>query len=140
MNITSYKHTYIKLYAISIIVRFNYLHGARSASGELIGNLASLGYGKIKSGKNQQNCSVHRTLCPVTLGDFSRRLLVYHAMKEKQHVYNCIMYFIQYYVSHSIEPALKINVSKLFVFDVFFVVDIIHTFYLQSIYFLSSKY
>ena len=102
-------------FAISIIVRFNYLHGARSASGELIGNLAkvSLGYGKIRSRKNEQNCSVHRTLCPVTLRDFSRRLLVYLAMKEKQPVYNYILYFIQYYVSHSIEPALKINVSKL---------------------------
>ena len=66
---------------------------------------------------------------------------MYHPMKEKQPVYNCILYFIQYYVSHSTEPALKINVSKLFVFDVFlFVVDIVHTFYLQSIYFLSSKY
>ena len=32
-------HTYIKTYAISIIVRYNYLHGARSTSGELIGNL-----------------------------------------------------------------------------------------------------
>ena len=35
------------------------------------------------------------------------------------HVYNCILYFIQYYVLHCIDPALKINVSKLFVFDVF---------------------
>ena len=77
----------------------------------------------------------------MTLGDFSQRLLMYHPMKEKQPVYNCILYFIQYYVSHSTEPALKINVSKLFVFDVFlFVIDIVHTFYLQSIYFLSSKY
>ena len=77
----------------------------------------------------------------MTLGDFSRRLLVYHVMKEKQPVYNCILYFIQYYVSHCIDTALKINVSKQFVFDVFlFVVDVIHTFYLQSIYFLSSKY
>ena len=56
----------------------------------------------------------------MTLGDFSRRLLVYHVMKEKQPVYNCILYFIQYYVSHCIDPALKINVSKLFVFDVFY--------------------
>ena len=56
----------------------------------------------------------------MTLGDFSRRLLAYHPMKEKQPVYNCILYFIQYYVSHSTETALKINVSKLFVFDVFY--------------------
>ena len=77
----------------------------------------------------------------MTLGDFSRRLLVYHVIKEKQPVYNFILYFIQYYVSHSIDPALKINVSKLFVFDVFlFFVDVVHTFYLQSIYFLSSTY
>ena len=45
MNITTYKRTYIKIYAISIIVRFNYLHGARSASGELIGNLAKVSLG-----------------------------------------------------------------------------------------------
>ena len=65
---------------------------------------------------------------------------MYHPMKEKQPVYNCILYFIQYYVSHSTEPALKINVSKLFVFDVFYLslILFIH-FYLQSIYFLSSK-
>ena len=57
------------------------------------------------------------------------------------YVYNCILYFIQYYVLHCIDPVLKINVSKLFVLDVFlFVVDVIHTFYLQSINFLSSKY
>ena len=49
--------------------------------------------------------------------------------------------FIQYYVSHCIDLALKINFSKLFVFYVFlFVVDVVHTFYHQSIYFLSSKY
>ena len=76
----------------------------------------------------------------MTLGDFSRRLLVYHAMKEKQPVYNCILYFIQYYVSHSIEPALKINVSKLFVFDAFLsLISFIHfifkvfTFYHQRL-------
>ena len=58
-------------------------------------------------------------------------------MKEKQPVYNCVLYFIQY----SIEPALKINVSKLFVFDVFYLssISFIHfifkvfTFYHQSI-------
>ena len=55
----------------------------------------------------------------MTLGDFSHRLLVYHVMKEYQPVCNCILYFIHYCVSHSIDPALKINVSKLFVFDVF---------------------
>ena len=51
MNITTYKYTYIKTYVISIIVRYNYLHGVQSASGELIGNLVkvSLGYGKIRS-------------------------------------------------------------------------------------------
>ena len=77
----------------------------------------------------------------MTLGDFSRRLLMYHPMKEKQPVYNCILYFIQYYVSYSTEPALKINVSKLFVFDVFYLslILFIHfifkvfTFYHQSI-------
>ena len=76
----------------------------------------------------------------MTLGDFSRRLLVYHVMKEKQPVYNFILYFIQYYVSHSIDPALKINDSKLFVFDVFYLslMSFIHsifkvfTFYHQS--------
>ena len=49
-------------------------------------------------------------------------------MKEKQPVYNCILYFIQYYVSHSTDLALKINVSKLFVFDVFYLslVSFIH--------------
>ena len=35
------------------------------------------------------------------------------------HVYNCILYFIQYYVLHCIDPSLKINVSKLFVFYAF---------------------
>ena len=45
MNITTYKHTYIKTYAISIIVRYNYRHGARSASGELIGNLVTVSLG-----------------------------------------------------------------------------------------------
>ena len=77
----------------------------------------------------------------MTLGDFLHRLLVYHVMKEKQPVYNCILYFIQYYVSHSIDPALKINVSILFVFDVFYLslMSFIHsifevfTFYHQSI-------
>ena len=59
-------------------------------------------------------------------------------MKEKQPVYNCILYFTQYYVSHSIDPALKINVSKLFVFDVFYLSFIhsifkVFTFYHQSI-------
>ena len=43
--ITKYKRTYIKIYAISIIVRFNYLHGARSASGELIGRLVKVSLG-----------------------------------------------------------------------------------------------
>ena len=94
MNITTYKRTYIKIYAISIIVRFNYFHGARSASGELIGNLVKVSIGRVKPG--QQNCSVHRTLCPVTLGDFSRRLLVYNAMKEKQ-LY-CILFSIMYHI------------------------------------------
>ena len=42
---TTYKRTYIKIYAISIIVRFNYLHGARSASGELIGSLVKVSLG-----------------------------------------------------------------------------------------------
>ena len=57
------------------------------------------------------------------------------------HVYNCLLYFIQYYnILHFIDPALKINVSKLFVFDFLFVVDVSHIFYLQSIYFLSSKF
>ena len=53
MNITTYKHTCIKTYAISIIGRYNYLHGARSTSGELIWNLfkVSLGSGKIRSCK-----------------------------------------------------------------------------------------
>ena len=45
MNITTYKHTYIKTYAISIIVSYNYLHGAWSASGELIGNLLKVSLG-----------------------------------------------------------------------------------------------
>ena len=66
---------------------------------------------------------------------------MYHPMKEKQPVYNCILYFIKYYVSHSTEPALKKNVSKLFVFDVFYLslILFIHfifkvfTFYHQSI-------
>ena len=77
----------------------------------------------------------------MTLGDFSRRLLVYHVIKEKQPVYNCILYFIQHYVSQSVDPALKINVSKLLVFDVFYLLlmSFIHsiskafTFYHQSI-------
>ena len=56
----------------------------------------------------------------MTLGDFLHRLLVYHVMEEKQPVCNCILYFIQYYVSHSIHSALKINVSNFFVFDVFY--------------------
>ena len=76
----------------------------------------------------------------MTLGDFLRRLLVYHVMKKKP-VYNCLLYFIQYYVSHSTDPALKINVSKLFVFVVFYLslMSFIHfifkvfTFYHQSI-------
>ena len=47
---------------------------------------------------------------------------------------------VQFYtVLHCIDPALKINVSKLFVLMFLFVVDVVHTFYLQSIYFLSSK-
>ena len=33
--------------------------------------------------------------------------------KTTCHVYDCILYFIQYYVSHCIDLALKINVSKL---------------------------
>ena len=45
MNITTYKHTYRKTYAISIIVRYNYLHGARSASSELIENLVKVSLG-----------------------------------------------------------------------------------------------
>ena len=77
----------------------------------------------------------------MTLGDFLLRLLVYHVVKAKQPVYNCILYFIQYYVSHSIDPALKINFSILFVFDVFYLtlMSFIHsifkvfTFYHQSI-------
>ena len=77
----------------------------------------------------------------MTLGDFSRKLLVYHVMKEKQPVYNYILYFIQHYISHSIDPALKINDPNLFVFDVFYLslMSFIHsifkvfTFYHQSI-------
>ena len=67
----------------------------------------------------------------MTLGDFSRRLLMYHPIKEKQPVHNYILYFIQYYISHSTEPALKINVSKLFVFDVFYLslILFIHVFF-----------
>ena len=74
----------------------------------------------------------------MTLGDFLVILLLYHVMKEKQPVYNCILYFIQHYVSHSIDPASKINVSKLFVFDLS-LMSFIHsifkvfTFYHQSI-------
>ena len=68
-------------------------------------------------------------------------IILYHPMKEKQPVYNYILYFIQYYVSYSIEPALKINVSKLIVFDVFYLllISFIHfifkvfSFYHQSI-------
>ena len=45
VNITTYKHTYIKTYAISIIVRYNYLHGVRSASGKLIENLVKVSLG-----------------------------------------------------------------------------------------------
>ena len=62
-------------------------------------------------------------------------------MKEKRPVNNCILYFIQYYVSHSVDPALKINVSKLFVCDVFYLslmsfthsIFKVFTFYHQSI-------
>ena len=46
----------------------------------------------------------------------------------------CILYFIQYYVLHCIDPVLKINVSKLFAFVVLMfllLVDVVHTFYLQ---------
>ena len=57
--------------------------------------------------------------------------------KTTCHMCTIEQYFILYYVSHCIDPALKINVSKLFFL---FVVDVAHTFYLQSIYFLSSKY
>ena len=76
----------------------------------------------------------------MTLGDFSHRLLVYHAMKEKQPVYNYILYFIQYYVSHYIEPALKINVSKLFVFDVFYLslISFIHFIFKIFIFYHKS--
>ena len=41
------------------------------------------------------------------------------------HVYNCILYFIQYYVLQCIDPALKINISKL-VFMLLFEVDVVH--------------
>ena len=48
----------------------------------------------------------------MTLGDVSRRLLVHHVMKAKQPVtcVQLILYSIQYYVSHCIDPALKINI------------------------------
>ena len=45
MIITTYKRTYIKTYAMSIIVRYYYLHGAWCASGELIGNLVKVSLG-----------------------------------------------------------------------------------------------
>ena len=37
----------------------------------------------------------------------------------KQPVYNCILYFIQYYVSHFIDPALKNKCFKTVCFNVF---------------------
>ena len=45
MNITTYKHTYIKTNVISIIVTYNYLHGAQSTSSEIIGNLVKVSLG-----------------------------------------------------------------------------------------------
>ena len=42
------------------------------------------------------NCSVHRTLCPVTLGEFSLTLLEYHVMKTKQSV-TCVQLYIVFY-------------------------------------------
>ena len=60
----------------------------------------------------------------MTLGDFSRRLLVYHVMKKNL----CIIVYciIQYYVSHCIDPYLSLMSFIHFIFKVF-------TFYHQSI-------
>ena len=77
----------------------------------------------------------------MALGDFSHRLLVYHVMKAKQRV-TCVQLFTVFYsVLYCIDPALQINVSKLFVFDVSYLslMSFIHsifkvfTFYHQSI-------
>ena len=69
---------------------------------------------------------------------------MYHVMKAKQPVtYVQLLYCIlrSIVISHCIDPTLKINVSKLFVFDVFYLslISFIHsifrvfTFYHQSI-------
>ena len=93
-----------------------YPHGGRDTVLVIFG-------GKIRSCEKSAgpiNCSVHRTCCPVRLGDFSHRLLVYNVMKTKQFVTRvyCILFNIIYYIV----------LILLFDFDVFVVDSIFKVF------------